>query len=206
MTYHVAGIDFSLTNTGVALKRGDRERPVLRNVLSGPVKTGQHPEGGTFATLLDRRNRIRVAVSRIVAEVVTDYDPESDWGVAVIESPLYTGRAGGGGAGQHDRSWGWGLLVDALFARGFIVLEASNSTIKKYATGRGDAPKERMLAVMPRLFPGVFIDDHNIADAAAALAMGCRALGYPLEPSSNRVTPSAIPSTWPRNLRGTEAP
>jgi Holliday junction resolvasome RuvABC endonuclease subunit len=201
MTWHCVGIDFSLTNSGVAVMRGDRERPLLRNVLSGPSKSGDR-DGKPYATLLDRRNRHRAIASRIVEYALDGFNRDTDLGLAVIEAPFYAASGSSGTAGQHDRAWAWGLIVDALFARGLVVVEVGNSALKKYATGDGHASKETMLAVMPRLFPGVFIDDHNIADAAAALGMGCRALGHPVEPSPNRVTPSAMLKVdWPRNLR-----
>ena len=46
------------------------------------------------------------------------------------------------------------------------------------------------------------VDDDNTADALVLMAMGARALGFPVEPSPQRVTPSALDAVkWPTNLR-----
>jgi len=205
MTYHVAGIDLSLTNTGVAVLRGDQlgDRPAVHNVLSSPIKTGQR-DGKGFSSLLDRRNRIQQIVARVAAHALAGYNPdEDDAPLFVIEAPFY--GAGTASASLTDRAWLFGLTCHVLFKNGLIV-EVATTTMKKYATGSGATPsgakssKSAVLLAIPRMFPQVVVTDDNAADALALAAMGARALGHPREPSPQRVHPAALASVeWPSN-------
>lgn len=216
MTYHVAGIDLSLTHSAVVTFRGDdpgepgQQKPRIRSVLSAPIKTGRR-DGKPFVTLLDRRNRIQQIVARVVDAALAGYDPAADDApLFVIEAPLY-GIQGSSSAALLERAWLFGLTCHVLFKSG-IVVEVSTTTMKKYATGSGgtaagSTSKAGVLLAMPRLLPAVYIDDDNEADAAALGLMGCRALDHPREPSPQRVTPAALSTVeWPtetaRRARG----
>jgi len=207
MPYHFVGLDLSLTNTGVAVLRGDdlEGHPhLLRNVRSAPEKTAVK-DGKSYAGLLDRRNRLRRIAGRIVAAALDGYDPEvDDAPVFAIELPLLLAK--NGGQGVLDRAGLFWLVTNALFNHG-IVIEISTTTMKKYATGSGGTPKGQdskaaILLAIPRMFPGVFVTDDNTADALALAAMVARALGSPREPSPQRVTPSALNAVeWPSNTQ-----
>ncbi len=211
MTWHAVGLDLSLTNTGVAVLRGDRERILLRNVLSSPNATGpRDPKTNRqTATLLDRRDRLQHAAARIIDAALTGYAEGDDPPLFVIEAPLYaapmktdpvTGerKAIMGAGHQHDRSGLWWLVTHILFKRG-IVVEVSSTALKQYSTGKGSGRKAGVLAAMQFMFPGVLIDDDNLADAAVLAAMGARHLGHPVEPSSHRVSLAALENVaWPR--------
>ncbi len=205
MTYHVGGIDLSLTDSGVAVLRGDDlgDRPYAVSVASSPIKTGTK-NGKPFATLLDRRNRIQSIVARVVTAALHSYDPAvDDAPVFVIESPFY--GAGTGSASLTDRAWLFGLTCHMLFKHGLVV-EVATTTMKKYATGSGATPagaktsKSAVLLAIPRMFPQLVVVNDNVADALALAGMGARALGHPREPSPQRVTPSALNAVeWPSN-------
>lgn len=211
MTYHFAGIDLSLTNSGVAVLRGDdeAERPLVRNILSSPEKTTVKTVKGKqvrSAGLLDRRNRIQSIAARVVTTALTGYDPElDDAPVFVIES-LMLGGLEGGTASMFDRVWLYGLVVHLLFKHGLVV-EVSTTTMKKYATGSGrtaagQSSKAGVLLALPRMFPQVLVLDDNAADALVLAAMGARALGHGREPSPQRVTASALNTVeWPSNTQ-----
>lgn len=202
MTYHVAGLDLSTRHTGIAVLRGDTDMPLLRTVLSSPISSGTRPSGAkeagkSYATLLDRRNRMQQIAARVIAAAMLGWEEGDDPPLFVIES-----RVAAIETGSIDLDGLWWYCVTLLFKRG-IVVEASPGTVKKYATGNGAAKKDAMLAVMPRLFPQVIITDHNLADALALAGMGARALGFPREPSPQRVNPAALDAVdWPRNLKG----
>lgn len=212
---HVAGIDVSLSNTGVAVIRDGAVK--WGNVESSPTRSGEDPDGAPLATLLDRRNRIRNLARRVVERATHGLDVAGldHAPLFVIEAPLYRAPmrrdpktqqlvpiTGGGHA--HDRAWLWGLVVDALYRHGLVV-EVSTTTMKRYATGKGSGRKAGVLAAMQFMYPGEFVTDDNAADALALAAMGARALGFPVEPSPQRVTPSALASVaWPNTSRGTE--
>lgn len=201
MTYHVAGIDLSMTNAAVAVLRGDLPEPAITNVLSSPVKTARNAEGDLYAGLLDRRNRLQSIAARVVRAALAGLDREHDDApLFVIESPLY--RANTGSGAVHDRAGLWWLVVHLLYKHGLVV-EVSTTTMKRYATGSGGTPKGStskapVTAAMPRMFPGVYVTDDNAADALALAAMGARALGHPREPSPQRVHPAALDAVrWP---------
>lgn len=207
MTYHVAGIDLSMTNAAVAVLRGDRDQPTIVNVLSAPVKTARNAEGDLYAGLLDRRNRIQAITARVVRAALDGLDPAvDDAPLFVIEAPLYHAHGKSGTAGQHDRAWLWGLVVHMLYKHGLVV-EVSTTTMKRYATGSGGTPKGStskapVTAAMPRMFPGVWVTDDNAADALALAAMGARAIGHPREPSPQRVHPGALEAVrWPTDTQ-----
>lgn len=203
MTYHVAGIDLSLTDSGVAVLRGDDlgGRPYAVSVASSPAKTGTK-NGKPFASLLDRRDRIQRIVARVVTAALHGYDPEQDDApLFVIEAPFY--GASTGSAALTDRAWLFGLTVHMLYKHGLVV-EVATTTMKKYATGSGKTPvgssssKAAVLLAMPRMFPQIAVVNDNVADALALAAMGARALGEPREPSPQRVNPAALSTVeWP---------
>lgn len=213
MTYHVAGIDLSMTNAGVAVLRGDLPQPIITNVMSSPIKTTRNADGDLYAGLLDRRNRLQGIAARVVRAALTGLDRETDDApLFVIEAPLYAAHGKSGTAGQHDRAGLWWLVVHLLYKHGLVV-EVTGSTMKRYATGSGATPKGStskapVTAAMPRMFPGVFVADDNAADALALAAMGARALGHPREPSPQRVNPAALDAVrWPtETMRRTQNP
>ena len=57
----------------------------------------------------------------------------------------------------------------------------------KYATGRGNAPKDQVLAATIKRYPHLDIIDNNAADAVLLASAGLRVLGsaYPNETITN---------------------
>lgn len=216
MKYHVAGIDLSLSDTGVAVCRHDdngepgQMRPHVESIRSAPAKSGLR-DGKPYTTLWDTQQRIRRHAARIVLATSHGLTPgEGTQPVAVIEAPMFGGSAGE--RGVWDRAWLRGMVIDALLSRGWIVVEVAPTALKRYATGSGAArkganPKAAVLLAVRDMFPSVFTDNDNEADALVLAAMGCRQIGAPREPSVQRCTPSALDSVdWPsdtasRNLR-----
>lgn len=199
MTHHVVGLDLSLTNTGVAVIRGD-DQPRVRNILSSA--TGEIVDGKRQVSLLERRNRLQGIAARALSFALDGHDPRyDDAPLFVIEAPLYVAPRAGGGAGQHDRAGLWWLIVHLAYKRG-LVAEVAPTALKRYATGKGSGRKEGVLAALPHMFPGMFVDDDNAADALVLAAMGARAIGHPVEPSPQRVTPAALESVrWPTDTQ-----
>lgn len=206
MSYHVAGIDLSLTDSGVAVLRGDDldGRPFVRSIPSSPIRSNTRMVKGKmqpWASLLDRRNRIQAIVARVAEAALAGYDAEvDDAPLFVIEAPLYGSSTGS--SQVLERAWLFGLTAHVLFKHG-LVIEVENGKHKLYATGSRSTPagqtsKSATLAAMPRLFPQIVVVNDNVADALALAAMGARALGHPREPSPQRVTPSALNGIdWP---------
>jgi crossover junction endodeoxyribonuclease RuvC len=161
----VAGIDLSLTSTGVALitTQPDPDRHTRRIESKGQAK----------ATLAERNTRL----TRL-ARAVTDEAGGAD--LIVIEQPAYSRQVGS----MHDRSGLWWLVVNILVEdyTGTVV-EVSPTTRARYATGKGNAAKDLVLASVIKRYPDWDVTGNDVADALVLAAMGARHLGYPIEMS-----------------------
>lgn len=154
----VVGLDLSLTGTGIA-SIGD-----TTNVLTLKSK------GSATATLDERSQRLHnLAQDIIIRAVFGD--------TVVIEQPAY-GQTGGS---HHDRSGLWWLVVDALMPEVDRLIEVTPQTVKKYATGKGNASKDEVLAAVVRRYPDVEVSNNNEADALVLAAIGARLSGRPIE-------------------------
>lgn len=151
---HVVGVDLSLAGTGIAS-------------LAGATTTSTAGKRGD--TLQQRQRRLHHMRQRVVAEVSRHGDPD----LIVIEGPSYSSKNPGS---AHDRSGLWWLLIDVFTIRGWQVIEASPSTRMKYATGRGNASKDEVLAAAIKRLP-IDVANHNEADAAWLAAIGHALLG-----------------------------
>lgn len=159
---NVVGIDLSLTGTGIAFYDGD-----ARTVDVDTIKSS----GSKDASLYDRSVRLQVLLDRILRKTTGAQ-------LAVIEGPSF-GQARQGG--QHDRAGLWWLVVDKLIELGLIVVEVSPASRAKYATGKGNAAKDAVLAAVVRRYVDVPVADNNQADAVVLAAMGARWLQQPID-------------------------
>lgn len=89
-----------------------------------------------------------------------------------------------------------GVIRLALWEEGVDYIDVSPASLKKYATGHGNAAKDEVLASAIRRL-GYEGHDHNQADALWLRAMALDALGTPAVavPASHRDALGAI--TWP---------
>ncbi|GEL48081.1 hypothetical protein CHO01_31970 [Cellulomonas hominis] len=162
-TPFVVGLDLSLTSTGVALIAHDLS---VRTVL-------EKSKGTRADTITARRARLRDLADRVLARCTGAT-------LAAIEAPAYSQAAG---AGSHDRSGLWWLVVDGLVSAGVPVIQISPSSRPTYATGKGNSGKDAVIIAVTRRYWGVEIADNNEADALVLGAMGARLLGRPIEGS-----------------------
>lgn len=168
----VVGVDLSLTSTGLAAPAG------LDTLLS----RGRKGDG-----LDSRGSRLRE-----IRDGVLDWCTGAD--LVVIEAPSY----GPGHGSKHDRSGLWWLVVTRLMSwESTVIAEVPPANRAKYATGKGNAAKDQVLAAVVRRFPMFEIDDNNQADALVLMAMGLDHLGWPLVvmPDLHRSALAAI--HWP---------
>jgi crossover junction endodeoxyribonuclease RuvC len=174
----VVGLDLSLTATGIATPYGG-----VSTVTS---------KGHAGASLPVRHVRLR-AVSTHVMRKITDGTSPTEDTLIVVEAPAFDSRTGH----QHDRSGLWWMVVDDLLAWGHSVVEVTTGGLKKYATGRGNAGKDEVLAAVIRRYPDVEVSNNNEADALVLRAMGCDWLGEPLAevPKANRAALDKV--VWP---------
>lgn len=183
MSYLVVGLDPSLSGLGLAFVRDDAEVPEVLTISTPPVPNAKYPP-----TL----GRLRKIVREVLAAVHARQEVD-DIVVVVIEGPAFASTTGL----AHVRGGLWWLLYHMLEKEALMVV-IEPSKLKRYLTGKGNAPKETVFATVVRNFPRVGIMNNNEADALGLACMAARELGIPQEPSPQRVTPAALEGVdWP---------
>lgn len=182
----VAGIDLSLTSTGVA--RIYIEHPDIDHATRD-IETSRIQSTAPQAATLDQRNKRLTKLAHDVVELTAAAD------LVVIEQPAYSRTVGH----AHDRSGLWWLVVNTLIEEyGCPVAEVSPTTRPKYATGR-NAAKDQVLAAVIRRYPDVNVTGNDVADALVLAAMGARHLGHPIEASLPLAHLAAMDAVrWPQ--------
>lgn len=172
----IAGVDLSMTCTGVAIHYAAHIHApftALDRVQTKPVQSGTDAKGKPTATWMDRNRRIAAIVARVSGMVPCG-------SLVFLEAPSY----GSVGAGTFDRSGLWWATFAALTLNGCRVVPVSPSQRALYATGKGggkDAGKDAVIAAVTRRYPWLEVTDNNVADALVLLAMARRAAGDPME-------------------------
>lgn len=176
-----AGIDLSLTSTGVALVDTEGETRVERLRSSGTRAD----------SLLLRCARLERLAGEVIA-LVSGHRPD----LVVIEAPAF----GTPGGSVHDRSGLWWLVVADL-TQTFPLVEVGNTARAKYATGVGggaNAGKDAVLAAVVRRYGDVDVQGNDVADALLLACMGARHLGAPVEAHLPAVNLEAMRKVrWP---------
>lgn len=179
---NVIGIDLSLRATGMS---------------DGHTTWTVHSKGTDTDSLTQRCLRIQ----GLMAVVLTHcYDAD----LVVIEQPAFSRQTGH----MHDRSGLWWLVVGELHDRGTPVAEVSPTTLKKWATGKGNAKKGLLADEAARRMPQVQTGgDDNRVDALWLAAMGLAHLDRPVVslPVVNRQALDAVrwpDPTWIGRLKG----
>lgn len=177
----VLGIDPSLTGTGYAfIETGGR----VSDLATIKTKTG--PDD--IASRLARFDHI-----------LSEFGSAIDYAdLVVIEQPAYSSRTGK----QHDRSGLWWYLAEhVVHFQQTPIVEVTPSARATYATGKGNAGKDTVLANVVRRYPTIDVQDNNQADALVLAAMGARHLGSPIEGSLPQSHLRALDKVvWPASL------
>jgi crossover junction endodeoxyribonuclease RuvC len=172
----VIGLDLSLKATGLAATHSSDGQPRL---FTETIYTDISP---TRTNIIDHP-RVHQVFSRVAKAVECRPD------LVVIEKPLIVARTGDVPIRLAELH---GLVKHWLYARSIAYVDVDPKHVKQYATGRGNAVKEEVLAAMlarysPDSACNVKIGDHNAADALSLLAMGLDANGQPLVDKSGQV-------------------
>lgn len=157
----ILGIDPSLTATGLA-----RFDTLDRLVIDTWTRGAKGHVGDTLGQRMHRLDDLVDSITAVEADVV------------VIEGPSLAQKAQ---RGTFDRAGLWWLLVARLFSQGRTVIEVPPSTLKKYATGKGNAAKGEVVIAATRRYPQAMSRNDNEADAVVLAAMGARATGRPID-------------------------
>jgi len=159
----VVGIDLSMTSTGLAVIAND-------TIETHTVKS--KPDAGTLRSFLARSKTIAEGIDRAVNLTPSD--------LLVIE-----GMAFGAKSSSLDKIHAhWWLVVDFLcdYVDQEPVVITSGQRCK-YATGKGNANKDIVLAAVLKRYPTADAAGNDEADAVIFAAMGARHLGFPVEES-----------------------
>ena len=190
-----AGIDPSLTSTGVAVLADGR-----------PKHYGRYGrDGHNGVTYHSRNNRIRQLRTEVYKAATAAGRPD----VVVIEEHPYAVRISGS---EFDRSGLWHMIFEAFDARGIPVVVVGNTVGKAWVTGAGRASKDDVIAVVDQWFAGDLSEPlaswrksqnpDDVADAFGYATMGAYKLGDPLpfEPKErHRTALQLLP--WPKIAR-----
>lgn len=167
------GLDLSLTSTGVAIIHDGHA--TVQRITSKPTKN---------ATTADQAARLDSIVQRILAAI-----PHSAHTKIAVEGPSF----GSTGTAAHILGGLWWLVRVALVKADLdFTVVASPGTVKRYATGNGNAPKDHVLAAVVRRYPDVDVSGNDEADALVLAAIRARHDGHPFEESLPAAQSAAV--------------
>lgn len=156
----IVGIDPSLTGTGIAIIDGGAV--TAHKIVSSGKSTDDWEQ---------RYNRGTNLVAKVAAFV-------PHYSLVAIEGPSYSSVGGS----SHDRSGLWWRIYDTLRVDcQCTILVVSPSQRMIYATGKGNAKKDTVLAAAIKRYQHLIdIQDNNIADAVVLAAIAADLDGEPL--------------------------
>jgi Holliday junction resolvasome RuvABC endonuclease subunit len=163
----ILGLDLSLAKTGLAALS---EAHGVWEMATRRIVTKPHGKGNTRG-LRDRMGDIREQCSAAIREDVE---------LAVLEGPSFASVGGS----SKDLMGLWWLVYDRLCEQDLPVLVVPPSSLKKWATGKGNAGKGQVAVGISRTFPmdRFLVDfaqcDDNEVDAAALCGIGAQHLGW----------------------------
>lgn len=166
----IVGLDLSLTSTGVAVVS---DCGYTTNTLK-PTTTGHQ--------------RLRWLQQQISERTLTAT-------LVVIEGPSYGSTAGQ--KGHHERAGLWWMVTHELWAWSIPTAIAPPAAVKRYATGKGNAGKDEVLAAVIRRFADFEGSSNDAADALVLAALGADHHGMPIVdmPQAHRAALGAV--AWP---------
>lgn len=147
---YVAGIDPSLTGTAVVV--GGQDGHAAREFTSKPSGQGLRRRLARFHTLVNE-----------VDKMLAEWAPE----LVLIEGYSFSSK----GQMQLDRIEFGGLLRDRLASTVPNVVEVTPASLKKFATGRGNASKAEVVSALTHRYRSSFRTD-NEADAYGLWQLG----------------------------------
>lgn len=184
----VLGLDLSLASTGLA------------DVTDGAVQVWRkRTTGREDASLAARHTRLR-GIVRDLSDWWADDRHTVPVDLVAVEGPSL-GQARQGG--QHDRAGLWWLVMHDLHSRGVPVAEIAPAARAKYATGKGNASKDAVVAAVTRRYQTVPVEliGNDTADALVLAAMAARALGHPIDDMPKLHLEAMRNVRWPHDER-----
>lgn len=160
------GIDPSLTRTAVAFATSDG--------LEGHSLPTKGKAGATLQQRADRIQHITDWVNDLIRDRGELRPPP-----IYIEGPSHGNATGH----HHDRSGLWWAIVSALHREtpAGMVTEVPPTTLKVYATGKGNAGKDEVLLALARRHDWFPATNNDEADACVLALIGARLAGHPID-------------------------
>lgn len=168
----IVGLDLSLTSTGIAR-------------ISDKV----------WADRIVPRNKRDYARLQYLLTEISGLTEDAD--LIVVEGPSFGSGTNARQAGHHERGGLWWLVTWRLWRKQRPFAVVPPATLKRYATGKGNAPKDAVLAAAIRRYRQAEFDGNDAADALVLAAMGADQLGRPIAPvpQTHRAALAAV--KWP---------
>lgn len=138
---NIMGLDISLTGTGLVVLNDKLE--IVRQSLI------------TSKPIADRFNRFHGILDSIMSDVRT-HQPK----IVFIEGYSYNSNGGS----MFDRAELGGIIKKALWDKKVKFEELAPTSLKKFITGKGNAPKELMMLKVFKRF-GVEFSSNDLCDA-----------------------------------------
>lgn len=170
----VLGVDTSLTATGLCLIELP-PTPDLGNWVGQCVTVGApKPTADKSKRAMARR------VNDLVEQIRWVFDDDRP-DLVSMEALAWGAR----GEGVWVLPWIWGEVIKLCEEFDVPLIIPATSQVKKYATGKGNAPKDAVVPAVLKRWPELAPSNNNEGDAASAGAIGCHWLGFPLtEPTT----------------------
>jgi crossover junction endodeoxyribonuclease RuvC len=166
------------------------DRPFVIGLDLSLRATGLAYDGGAL-TIAPRTTGMRRLHE--IAVAVLDVAEELPAALVVVEDYAYS-RAD---AHAHELGELGGVVKLTLWLHDFEVVTIVSSSLKKYATGKGNAPKEQVLVAAGKRL-GYEGHDHNQSDAMWLRAMALDHYGFPLCPMPAEQRAALDKIAWPK--------
>lgn len=151
------GIDPSLTGTGVVILR------------DGRVEISETLLNHANLPMIERVGKITLGIANLIHDACLGFKPTIDRAIAAIEGFSY----GSKGKSVFDIGYlGWRIREDLYkFYSTLPYIDVPPTSVKKFATGSGNAAKELILQQVYKRW-GVEFHDNNQADAFVLAQIG----------------------------------
>lgn len=158
-----AGIDSSLTSTGLVTYDTDTEVTVIASFSSS----------NTGTSIANKHERLFTLASKVFKAATEGGVPE----LVAIEGPAFSSSTGK----VWDRAGLWWYIVRMFIDYGCRVIEVPPTTRSKYGSGSGRAGKDEVLLAVSRTYPTFDIKNNDEADALVLCAFAARLSGHPFD-------------------------
>lgn len=178
----IVGLDLSLTSTGIAVIEG------------GIVTTHRVRSTGRKGASTEQTAR---RIHSLTMEIANHTGRSSDPALVVIEAPSFGSVHGA----QHERGGLWWAVAMVCVAQAWPIATVSPQGRARYATGRGNAGKDEVLAAAIKRWPDVDISGNDVADAVIIASMGARHLGCAIDAMPANHLTAMAGANWPTGAR-----